>query len=89
MRTFFNIRSLWAAAVLAGMLVIAAPTVSAGDSCHAPCYYYKTITVYKTVKKPYRYSYTKYSQCGQRYTAWATGWKTVKVPVYKRVRVSH
>lgn len=89
MKTLLPLRTLCATAVFSGMLLFSSPTVSAGDSCHAPRYYYKTVTVYESVREPYRYSYTKHTPCGKRYTAWATGWKTVRVPVHKRVRVHY
>ncbi len=77
------------ACILACILAVSAPSASAGSHCYTPKYYYKTITVYESVKKPYRYSYTKYDHCGKSYRAWGVKWKSVRVPVTKRIRVAY
>jgi len=75
--------------VLAGATMIGSSSVSAGDSCHAPKYYYKTVTFYETVRKPYEYSVVKYDHCGDAFLVTLTGWKTVQVPIPKRVLVQY
>ena len=89
MRNLLNLRTLVATAALAGAAMIGTSTASAGDYCHAPQYYYKTVTVYETVRKPYEYSVVKYDHCGDAYLVTLTGWKTVQVPVTKRVLVRY
>lgn len=63
---------------------------SYSDSSHscAPRYYYKTITTWNTVTKPYTVCRTKY-YCGKAYHAMQTFYKTIRIPVTHRVRVSY
>ncbi len=89
MKKFFNLRNLAAMAVLAGGILMGSSTASAGDSCHAPQYYYKTVTVYEAVRRPYEYTVVKYDHCGDPYEVTRTGWKTVQVPVAVRVKVQY
>ncbi len=48
---------------------------------------YKTVVTYKYEKVPYQKQVLKYKSCGTPYYVWQTFYKTVKVPVYKRVKV--
>ena len=91
---FRSIRKLFAAAAVATVLVGVSATANAGSGCHSNSYqpptcYYKTVTVWETVKKPYIHYVTKYDHCGQPYRVRTTTWKTVSVPVTKRVKVCH
>ncbi|MEO2018060.1 MAG: hypothetical protein ABGZ53_27220 [Fuerstiella sp.] len=88
MRSFFSIRVLAASVALAACLAAGAPTASAG-SCHAPRCYYKTVTVYEYVRTPCIHYVTRYDHCGHPYRARLVTWKTVQVPVTKRVRVCY
>ena len=47
---------------------------------------YKTILTYEYERVAYKVKVVKYRSCGTPYYKWVTKWKTVKVPVYKRVR---
>ena len=89
MRTLFNLRTLVASVALAGATLLGSSNAAAGDHCHVPQYCYKTVTVYETVRKPYEYTVIKYDHCGDPYAVTLTGWKTVKVPVTKRIRVQY
>jgi len=72
---------------LAGAALIGASTALAGDSCHAPRYYYKTVAVYESIRKPYEHTVVRYDHCGDPYAVTLTAWKTIQIPVTKRVRV--
>jgi hypothetical protein len=87
MRNFLNLRILAASVALTGMILMGDSTASAGVSCHAPRYYYKNITVYESVRRPYEYTVVKYDHCGDPYVVTRTAWKTVQVPVTMRVKV--
>ena len=89
MRNLFNLRTLVASLAIAGAALIGSSTASAGGYCHAPRYYYKTVTVYESVRKPYEYNVVKYDHCGDAYLVTLTAWKTVQVPVAKRIRVQY
>ena len=89
MRHLLNLRTLVAAVALTGVILMGSATVSAGDSCHAPRYYYKTVTVYESVRKPYEYTVVKYDHCGDPYEVTRIGWKTVQVPVAVRVKMQY
>lgn len=89
MRNLLNLRTLMATMALAGVTMLGSSTLSAGDYCHAPKYSYKTVTVYETVRKPYEYTVVKYDHCGDPYAVTLTGWKTVQVPVTKRILVRY
>lgn len=89
MRNLLNLRNLVASAVLAGGIMMGSSTAFAGDYCHAPRYYYKTVTAYESVRKPYEYTVVKYDHCGDPYEVTRTGWKTVQVPVAVRVKVQY
>jgi hypothetical protein len=85
MQTFTLVTSV----ALTGLILMGTSTASAGDSCHAPRYYYKNITVYESVRRPYEYTVVKYDHCGDPYEVTRTGWKTVQVPVAVRVKVQY
>ena len=89
MRHLFNLRTLVASVALTGMILMGSPVASAGDYCHAPRYYYKTVTVYESVRTPYEYTVIKYDHCGDPYAVTRIGWKTVQVPVTVRVKVQY
>ena len=56
------------------------------DDCHYPIY--KTIIVYKYKSVPYRKKLIRYDHCGEPYVVWKTYWRTVKIPVYKKIRIN-
>lgn len=89
MRSLMNLRTLLASAALSGMILTGSPPVSAGEYCHAPEYYYKTVTVYELVRKPCEHTVIRYDHCGDPYLATVTTWKTVQVPVTRRIRVEY
>jgi hypothetical protein len=89
MSKLLNLRTLIATLTLAAAAVVGHSSVSAGDHCHAPRYYYKTVTFYETIRKPYEYTAIKYDHCGQPYHVILTGWKTVQIPVTRQVRVQY
>ena len=89
MRNFLNVRTLVASVALTGMILMGSSNASAGDYCHAPRYYYKNVTVYESVRKPYEYTVVKYDHCGDAYRVTRTAWKTVQVPVTVRVKVQY
>ena len=91
---FRSIRKLFAVAAVATVLIGISSSANAGSSCHSSSYqpaacYYKTVTVWETVSKPYVHYVTKYDHCGHPYRVRKTIWKTVRVPVTKRVKVCH
>ena len=89
MRHLLNLRTLVASVALTGVILMGSSTVSAGDYCHAPQYYYRNVTVYESVRRPYQYTVVKYDHCGDPYTVTRTAWKTVQVPVTVRVKVQY
>lgn len=48
---------------------------------------YKTVLTYKWKRVPVRKRIVKYYSCGTPYYAWKTYWKTIRVPVYRRVKI--
>ena len=89
MRHLLNLRTLVASFAVTGMILMGSSMASAGDHCHAPRYYYKNVTVYESVRKPYEYRVVKYDHCGDPYVVTRTAWKTVQVPVTVRVKVQY
>lgn len=89
MRHLLNVRNLVASVALTGIILMESSMASAGDYCHAPKYYYKNVTVYESVRKPYEYTVVKYDHCGDAYVVTRTAWKTVQVPVTVRVKVQY
>jgi hypothetical protein len=89
MRNFLNLQTLAASVALTGMILMGASTASAGDSCHTPRYYYKSVTAYESVRKPYEYTLVKYDHCGEPYAVTRTAWKTVQVPVTVRMKMQY
>jgi len=81
-------RNLFAAALVMGTMALAGGTASASD-CHAPRCYWKTVTVYVSVEQPYVHYITKYTACGHPYQVKVVTYKTVQVPVQKRVKVCY
>lgn len=93
MSQFFNtntVRNLFAAAVVAGALGMAS-TANAGDYCHAPAprCYWKTIKTYELIEKPCVHFVTKYDHCGHPYQVKVVTYETVRVPVFKEVKVCY
>ena len=89
MRHFSMLGILAACLTFTGITMTTSSTASAGDYCHAPQYYYKTVTVYETVRKPYEHTVIRYDHCGKPYAATVVSWKLVEVPVLKRIRVAY
>ena len=85
MLSFATLRSSVAALVLASSLFAAAQTQA--SDCHVPRYTWKNVTVYVTVEKPYTDYVVRYDHCGKPYAAKVTRYKSVRVPVQKRVKV--
>lgn len=91
---FQAIRILFTASAVATVLVGVTASTWAGGSCHSnsyqpPACYYKTVTVWETISKPYVHDETQYDHCGHPYHVSKTIWKTVRVPVTKRVKVCY
>lgn len=84
-----SLKALIAAAIITVTATVASPSASAGSGSHTPGYYYKTITVYETSRKPYEYSVIKYDHCGRPYTVTRTGFRTVQVPMTRKVLVRY
>lgn len=58
-----------------------------GSCQHSHGYYWKTITVYVCKTVPYTVKVRHVKPCGTVYYTYATKYKTVKVPVQKRIKV--
>ena len=80
-----QLRSLLFASVVAGCLALSG-NANATD-CHAPQYIVKTVTVYVEIEQPYSAYVTKYDHCGTPYQVRVIRYKTVSVPIEKKVRV--
>ena len=89
MRHLMNLRTVVASVALTGMMLLGSSSGSAGDYCHAPRYYYKTVSVYESVRRPYEHTLIRYDHCGDPYAVTVVSWKTVQVPVAMRVRVQY
>lgn len=76
-----------AAVVTAAALFAGTQTVEAGDPC-VHCHY-KTIVEYKCIQKPVVKCITKYDHCGKPYEVKVVDYVTVKIPVYKQIKVCH
>ncbi len=87
MRRLFNLKSAALATLLAAGLSFA-NTASASD-CYAPRCFYKTITTWEIVEKPYIDYVTKYDHCGQPYLVKVVSYETIRVPVTKLVKVCY
>lgn len=83
MRCF--IKSLIAATVIAGGLSAFA---SSSSACDTRCYW-KTVTVYVEQQQEYVHYVTKYDHCGKPYPVEVVSYRTVRVPVQKRVKVCY
>ena len=64
-------------------------SASASDCGYQPHCYWKTVTVYKTVQRPYIDYITKYRPCGTAYRAKVVRYRSVQVPVTKRVKICY
>lgn len=58
-----------------------------GGYTYQPQYTWKTITLYKTIQKPYVDYVTKYDHCGKPYQVEIVRYETVQIPYTKRVKV--
>ena len=86
MRRLVTRKSLLAAALLVGAGVFSAGQVSA---CDAPRCYWKTVTVYVEQEQPYVKHVVQYDHCDKPYIAEVVAYRTVRVPVQKRVKVCY
>ncbi|HCS50433.1 hypothetical protein [uncultured Rubinisphaera sp.] len=75
--------------ILAAMLVTVVGIGSVNNAQAEACCYWKTVTVYVAVTKSYTYYVTRYDHCGHPYEIARTGYKTVNVPVLKKVKVCY
>ncbi|TWT92409.1 hypothetical protein [Stieleria varia] len=89
MSGLMNWKAFVLAAVVATVSLTQAGNASAGDHYYQPDCYWKTVTVYESIKKPYTAYVTKYDHCGHPYQAKVVRYKTVQVPVTKRIKVCH
>lgn len=89
MRTFITLKSIAMTAAVAVAFAIAGSSAWAGDPCDPPRYTYKMVTVYETVRKPYDYVVKKYDHCGKPYHVTRTGWKNVRIPVVRKIKVQY
>lgn len=89
MKSFFTKTLLAATVAVSASLFAGSGIAAAGDSCHHSTSYYKTVTAYQSVKKPYVRYVTKYDHCGKAYSAKVVVWKIVRVPVTSRVKVCY
>ena len=90
MNTWHRTRKLALAFVLGiAALGAAAPQTALAGTYHQPrtTYRYKTVTKWVTKQVPYKKQVVLYD-CGKPYTTYKTYYKTVKVPVTYKVRVS-
>lgn len=80
-------------AVIAVAAVSISPTTASANDCHSSgsCnhsgYYWKTITVYVCKTVPYTVKVRHVKPCGTVYFTYVTKYKTIKVPVQKRIKV--
>ena len=57
--------------------------------CHRPSYYWKEVTVYETREVPEVRCITKYDHCGKPYEVKVVVYRTIRVPVVKRIKVAY
>lgn len=84
---FAKLRSLVGALALASAFMFCG--AARASDCHAPRCYWKTVTVYVSVTKPCTHYVVKYDHCGKAFHAKRVTYKTVQVPVEKKVRVCY
>ena len=58
-------------------------------ACDAPRCYWKTVTVYIEREQPYVKHVVQYDHCDKPYIAEVVAYRTVRVPVQKRVKVCY
>ena len=87
MRSILSLRRIASLSILAGLLAFSGQSANAGESRHRTRPHYKTIAIYETIRKPCEHTVIRYNHCGKPYTVTVTTWKTVQVPVIKRVLV--
>ncbi len=85
----YYVRNLLATGAVVLSLAVGTTTANASD-CDPPQsqVYYKTIVVYETVQKACIHWITKYDHCDQPYRVKVVTYKSVQVPVEKRIRVA-
>ena len=98
MKSIFNLRSLVAAGIVLGATALGSvqsaeaggygyDNYGHGGYSYQPQYTWKTITLYKTIQKPYVDYVTKYDHCGKPYQVEIVRYETVQIPYTKRVKV--
>ena len=86
MRRLITRKSLLAAVLFLGACGFSASQVAA---CDAPRCYWKTVTVYIEREQPYVKHVVQYDHCDKPYIAEVVAYRTVRVPVQKRVKVCY
>ncbi len=88
----FKKMTLVLAVAVAGLTSMAATPQTASASDYGNGYShrshncgYKTVLTYKYKQVPHKVKVVRYYPNGAPYYAWKTKWKTIKVPVYKKV----
>lgn len=89
MYTLNHLRPLFAILTLAGCAFSASSDVTAADSRCVPRCYYRTVIVDDYVRKPYVRYVVRYDCGGRAHRTRVVTWKSVRVPVAKRIRVCY
>lgn len=87
MLSFAKVRNLVGALAMASALLVGG--AAHASDCHTPRCYWKTVTVYVSVTKPCTHYIVEYDHCGKAFIAKQITYKTVQVPVEKKVRVCY
>ncbi|MCA9030590.1 MAG: hypothetical protein KDA66_07270 [Planctomycetaceae bacterium] len=85
---FSTIQNALATALVLGTLAFASGNASASN-CHSTRCYWKTVTVYETVLEPCVHYVTRHDHCGKPYQVKVVSYKSVQVPVQKRIKVCY
>ncbi len=93
----FSKITLALAVAVAGLAGLAAPQSASANDYGSSSYYctdhhvctYETITTYVYKRVAYKHRVVEYYPCGTPYYVWHTHYKTVRVPVYTRIRTCH
>lgn len=86
MFSLINRKSLIAAALVLGVWGGSSEIAAA---CDAPRCYWRTVTEYVAQEVPYVRYITRYDHCGKPYQVEIVGYRTVQVPVQRRVKVCY
>lgn len=89
MRSNVFLRQIAGMLFLMGMVVVTSPAATADGPCSDQRVYYKSVTVYETVRQPREYRVVRYDHCGTPSVTTVTVWKSVRVPVTRRVAVHY